>query len=183
VSGAHTRRDADPSTDASTGRSADLAPDSSSEPSSRSLVTGALAEFSGIMLAVIAMLEIFQGIAAIAEDSIFVTGQSYTYELDVTTWGWIHLVLGVLCLAVGIGIMAGSTVGYLAGIGVAGLVAVVNFAFVPYYPFWALLVIAFNVLVIWALCDQLGRDGVDDDAFSSALDSTALEDGRREGTG
>ena len=141
--------------------------------------------------AVIAMLEIFQGVAAIAGDSVFVTGQSYTFELDVTTWGWIHLVLGVLCLAVGIGIIAGSTVGYLAGIGVAGPVAVANFAFLPYYPFWAVLVIAFNVVVIWALCDQLGRDGLDDEALSSALDRSAVhgavdgavDGGHREPTG
>jgi hypothetical protein len=163
VSGASTRRDPDPATHPSAG------------PATKGLVTGALSEFSGIMLAVVAVLEIFQGIAAIAGDSIFVAGQSYTYELDVTTWGWIHLVLGVLCLAVGIGIAVGSTVGQLSGIGIAGLVAMANFAFLPYYPFWALLVIAFNILVIWALCDQLGRDGLDDEALSSAL-----EDGRRE---
>jgi hypothetical protein len=172
MSGADTRHDADAAPPSSSR-------DSSSQPSTKSIVTGAVSEFSGIMLAVIAVLEIFQGIAGIAEDSIFVSSQSYTYELDVTTWGWIHLVLGVLCLAVGIGIIAGSTVGYLAGIGVAGLVAVANFAFLPYYPFWALLVIAFNVVVIWALCDQLGdqpgREGLDDEALSSALDGAADE--------
>lgn len=159
-------------TSAQTGRDPDL--------STKVAVAGGVTRFAGIMLAVIAVFEIFQGIAAVAEDTVFVTGLDYTYELDVTTWGWVHLFLGVLCLAVGIGMAAGSTVGNLAGIGVAGIVAVANFAFLPYYPFWALLVIAFNVVVIWAACHQLGRDRLDDEALADALDNARAE-GRPEG--
>jgi len=129
--------------------------------STKGVLTAGVAGFAGIMLGVVAVLEILQGIAAIANDSVFVRGLHYTYKLDVTAWGWLHLFIGVVALAVGIAIVAEATVGYLAGIAIAFLAAVANFAFLPYYPWWSMLVIAFNVLVIWALCSELGRDRVE----------------------
>jgi hypothetical protein len=120
------------------------------------------AQFAGVMLAVVAVLEILQGIAAIANDTVFVRGLDYTYAFDVTAWGWFHLFLGVVGVAVGVAILAEHTLGYLGGILVAFLTSVTYFAFLPYSPWWSLLVIAFNVLVIWALCTQLGRDRVED---------------------
>jgi hypothetical protein len=138
----------------------------SEESSTRVSVAGGVAQFAGIMLSIMGVLEILQGISAIATDSVFVRGVSYTYEFDVTTWGWIHLLIGVTGVAVGIAIVMGQTVGYLAGIAAAFLAAVANFIFMPYYPLWALVLIAFNVFVIWALCVQLGRDRVDEDYYA-----------------
>jgi len=125
-----------------------------------------VAQFAGIMLTIAAIFQILQGIAALANDSVFVKGPNYTYKFDVTVWGWIHLLIGVVGLAVGVAIVLGSTVGYLGGIGVAALGTVMNFLFLPYYPVWSLLVIGFDVLVIWALCTQLGRDRVDEDYYA-----------------
>jgi len=133
------------------------------DTSTKVLVAGGAAEFAGIMLVIVAVLEGLQGIAAIANDTVFVRGLKYTYAFDVTTWGWIHLCIGVVGVAIGIAIVAGQTLGYLGGIAIAFLMSVASFAFLPYSPWWSLLVIAFNVLVIWALCVQLGRDRVDDD--------------------
>jgi hypothetical protein len=133
------------------------------DTSTRVLLAGGTAEFAGIMLVVVAVLEALQGIAAIANDTVFVRGPNYTYAFDITAWGWIHLSLGVVGVAIGIAIVAGNTVGYLGGIAVAFLISVAAFAFLPYSPWWSLLIIAFNVLVIWALCTQLGRDRVGDD--------------------
>ncbi len=113
--------------------------------------------FAGVMLATVAIFQILQGIAAIAKDSVFVTGIDYVYEFDVTTWGWIHLVLGVIGLVVGIGILAGQTWGRFAGVVIAVLSAVASFAFLPYFPLWCLVILAFNGLVIWALCTQISR--------------------------
>src|SRR4051794_26103328 len=135
------------------------------DPSTRFLVASGVARFAGVMLAVIAGFEVLQGIAAIANDSIFVKGVNYTYELDVTAWGWIHLCIGVVSLAIGIAIATGRTVGYLGGIAVAFLSAVASFAFLPYYPFWSLCIIVFDVLVIWALCVQISGERVDDDFY------------------
>lgn len=136
------------------------------DTSTKGVVAAGVGRFAGVMLAVIAVFEILQGIAAIANDSVFVRGVNYTYKFDITAWGWIHLFIGVVALAVGIAIVTEHTVGYLGGIAVAGLAAIANFAFLPYYPFWSLLLIAFNVLVIWALCTQLGRDRVDEEYYA-----------------
>jgi hypothetical protein len=110
------------------------------------------------MLITVAAFQILEGIAAIAEDSIFVIGIKYTYEFDVTTWGWIHLVLGIIGVAVGIGLLLGQAWGLLGGVVIAFVSALTNFAFLPYYPFWSIVVLAFNVFVIWALTSELVRD-------------------------
>jgi len=136
------------------------------DDSTKSLVAGGVAEFAGIMLVVVAALEILQGISAIAKDNVFVRAPNYTYAFDLTAWGWIHLAVGVIGVAVGIAIITGHTIGYLGGIAVGFLAGVVNFAFLPYYPFWSMLLIAFNVLVIWALCVQIGHDRVDEDYYA-----------------
>jgi hypothetical protein len=98
-----------------------------------------------------------QGLSAILEDTIFVSGLEYTFEIDVTTWGWIHLALGALAVAIGIGIFSAQTWALVAGIVVAALQALSQFMFLPYYPFWAILLIALDVLVIWALANLASR--------------------------
>ena len=112
--------------------------------------------FAGVLLATMASFEILQGLSAVLEDDIFVRGLSYVYEIDVTTWGWITMLLGALGLAVGIGILKGQVWASSAGIGFAVLSALGQFAFMPYYPFWAMVIIAMDILVIWALAKQIG---------------------------
>jgi hypothetical protein len=126
-----------------------------SEPSLFSLgVSG----FAGVMLATVAVFQIFEGIAAIANDNVYVAGLNYTYEFDITAWGWIHLILGIVALATGIGILMGQTWGLITGVVIAALSCLSNFAFLPYFPIWSMVIIAFNALVIWALCTQLSHD-------------------------
>ncbi len=125
-----------------------------------------IAGFAGIMLAIASVFQILQGISAIANDSVFAKAANYVYEFDITTWGWIHLLMGVLGLAVGLAILAQQTLGYLGGLGIAGISAVTNFAWLPYYPVWSLLIITFNVLVIWALCKLISGDRVDEDYYA-----------------
>jgi hypothetical protein len=114
--------------------------------------------FAGVTLITVAFFEILQAIAAIAGDQVFVTGVNYTYAFDLTQWGWIHLVLGLIGMAIGIGLVASQTWARVAGIVVAVLVALANFAWLPYFPVWSLLIIAFSVVVIWALTTQMKED-------------------------
>jgi hypothetical protein len=111
--------------------------------------------FAGVMLVTVAALQILEGIAAVAKDEVFVTGVQYAYKLDVTSWGWIHIVLGAIGVATGIGLLAGQTWARITGIALAVVGALANFAFLPYYPLWTLVVITFYVLVIWALTAQM----------------------------
>lgn len=116
------------------------------------------AGFAGTMLIMASLFQILQGIAAVARDTVYLTGVEYVYQLDVTSWGWIHIVVGAVALATGIGVLTARTWAYLAGIVLATLSSIANFAFLPYFPIWSGIVIAFNVAVIWALCTLLAQD-------------------------
>ncbi|MEU9126628.1 hypothetical protein AB0D08_00700 [Kitasatospora sp. NPDC048540] len=114
-------------------------------------VTG-LVLFAAVMLLVNGILEIFQGIMAIADDDLFVTTPRYVFRLDLTSWGWIHLVLGVLITLTGLGLLRAATWARIGGIFFASLSAIAAFLSLPYYPLWSLVLLAIDVFVIWALC-------------------------------
>lgn len=114
-----------------------------------------VAIFAGVMLVTVAAFQILQGIAAVAKDEVFVSGIDYVYKLDTSSWGWVHIVLGAIGVATGLGLLAGQSWARITGIALAVIGAVANFAFLPYYPLWTLILIAFYVLVIWALTAQM----------------------------
>jgi hypothetical protein len=107
--------------------------------------------FAAVMLVTIGIFQIVAGLVAIIDDDFYVIGRNYTFDLDTTAWGWIHLLIGILLLAAGYGLFAGATWAGVTAIVVAVLSAVANFFFIPYYPFWSLLIIALDIWVIWAL--------------------------------
>jgi hypothetical protein len=111
----------------------------------------------GVMLCMVAVFQILEGIVGLARDDIYVRGLDYTFQFDVTTWGGIHLVVGLVALGAGIGILLGETWGYVLGIVIAVLSALANFAFVPVFPLWSAIVIGFDIVIIWALSHQLRR--------------------------
>lgn len=107
--------------------------------------------FAAAILLLVGVFQTVAGLAAIIEDEFFVIGREYAFSLDVTTWGWIHLTLGVLLICAGIGLMARQLWAIVTAIFLASLSAVANFFFLPYYPLWAILLIVLDVWVIWAL--------------------------------
>jgi hypothetical protein len=107
--------------------------------------------FAAIMMIMIGIFQAIAGLVAIFENEFYVTTRNYLFQFDATTWGWIHLIVGVVIAFAGWGLMSGRTWARVAGITLAVLSAIANFAFIPYYPFWALTIIALDVLVIWAL--------------------------------
>ena len=107
--------------------------------------------FAGTVMVMIGVFQALEGLVAIFNDEFFVVARNYTFDLDVTAWGWIHLIVGLAVLATGMGLFARKTWAGVAGIMLAMLSALTNFFFIPYYPIWALLVIGLNIWVIWAL--------------------------------
>jgi len=107
--------------------------------------------FAATMMIVNGIFQIFQGLAAVVTDEFFVTLPDYVLNVDVSTWGWIHLVFGVVVAIAGFYLFSGSRVAGVLAIVVAGLSAITNFAFIPYYPIWSLLIIALDVFVIWGI--------------------------------
>ncbi|MFA3842370.1 DUF7144 family membrane protein [Streptomyces aureus] len=113
---------------------------------------GGLTIFAGIMLMLVGVLGICRGIMGIAKDDIFVTTRNYIFQFDLTGWGWVHLVLGVVAVIVSVGLLQTATWARVGGVVIAGLVIIANFLSLPYYPLWSVVLIAISGFVIWALC-------------------------------
>jgi hypothetical protein len=107
--------------------------------------------FAGCILILIGVLQFFVGLTAIIDDQFFVVGRHYLFQFDTTTWGWIHLLVGILLAATGFGLFARQAWAGVTAIVLVSLSALANFFFIPYYPLWAIVVIALDVWVIWAL--------------------------------
>jgi hypothetical protein len=113
--------------------------------------------FAAIMMIMVGCFQAFAGLVAIFENEFYVATRNYLFQFDATTWGWIHLVLGAIVALAGWGLLSGRTWARVVGITLAVLSAIANFLFIPYYPFWALLIIALDVFVIWALAAHGGE--------------------------
>ena len=110
--------------------------------------------FAGVLLFVSGVLAVFQGIAAIAEDDVYAGVGDYVYEMNLTGWGWVLLIVGVVAAVTGWGLLKGAESAEwarISGIVLASLSLILQFLFLPYAPFWAVIQIAIDVFVIWAL--------------------------------
>ena len=107
--------------------------------------------FAGSLMLIIGVCQAIVGFVAILENEFFVVRPNYVLEIDASGWGWIHLVLGVLIVLIGASLLTGRTWAAVATVVIASVSAIANFLFIPYYPWWALLVIALDVWVIWAV--------------------------------
>ncbi|WP_306326861.1 DUF7144 family membrane protein [Streptomyces venezuelae] len=107
--------------------------------------------FAGVLMLVTGFMDVFQGIAGIAEDDVYTRVGDYVFKFNLTTWGWIHLILGIVVAIAGFGILKGAEWGRVAGIALASLNVLFQFLFLPYQPWWALFSMAISVFVIWAL--------------------------------
>ena len=118
--------------------------------------------FAAIMMIMVGVFQAFQGLIAIFENEFYVTTRNYLFQFDATTWGWIHLLIGVLVAFAGYGLLSGKTWARVVALTLAMLSALANFLFIPYYPFWALLLITLDIFVIWAIAAHGGdmRDPV-----------------------
>ncbi|NGO74166.1 hypothetical protein G6045_00455 [Streptomyces sp. YC504] len=112
--------------------------------------------FAGVLMLVNGVFGVLEGIAGIAKDDVYTRLGDYVFEFNLTTWGWIHLILGIVVAVTGWGILKGAGWARGAGIALASLALVANFMWLPYQPVWALVAIAIGVFVIWALCTADG---------------------------
>ncbi|HZM75153.1 MAG TPA: hypothetical protein VFC19_05475 [Candidatus Limnocylindrales bacterium] len=107
--------------------------------------------FAAAMLLMLGIWQVFMGIAAIAKGEFFVLAPNYIYKFNTGTWGWIHLIIGIVMMLAGFFLFRGAGWARAVGIVFAVLSAISNFFFLPYYPFWSIVVIALDVFVVWAL--------------------------------
>ncbi|GEM33929.1 hypothetical protein NN3_49360 [Nocardia neocaledoniensis NBRC 108232] len=121
------------------------------DPPWRRGLTASIALLAVALLLVDGVLAILRGIAGLAGDEIFGTPTGYTFRLDATAWGWIHLAVGIGGVAVALGLILSATWARLITIGLAALSIVVNFLSLPYCPWWSAILLGLDVAIIWAV--------------------------------
>jgi len=108
--------------------------------------------FAGTLMIMLGMFHAIQGVVALFNDEYFLVGSSgLTLQLDYSAWGWVHLIGGAVVLLAGIGVLAGQMWARVVGVLLAVVSAVANFAFIAAYPVWSSIMIAMDVLIIFAL--------------------------------
>jgi len=132
------------------------APSTTSTPGRQGLAAG-VSIGASILLLTVGLLQLFQGISAVGQDELFIVGPEYVYQFDTTAWGWVHIVLGAVLIISAFGLMTGATWGRIAAITILAVSIVANFLSLPYYPYWGLLIIALDIVVIWAICTWHGE--------------------------
>ena len=106
---------------------------------------------AAVFMMVTGVLGFYEGLAAVIRGTFFVTLPNYAFSLSATSWGVVHLILGALLFIAGAALLADQTWARMVGVALAAFMMVANFVYLPYYPVWAIVLIALNAFVIWAL--------------------------------
>ena len=118
----------------------------------REIAAGWGTTFAGAMMIIVGLFEFVQGLVAVINgNQFFVTTPNYVFQLNVTTWGWIHLIFGAVIAVAGLFIFTGNILARSLGMFLAGLQALANFVWLPYAPLWSIIIIAIDVFIIWSL--------------------------------
>lgn len=107
--------------------------------------------FAGVMMVILGTLDVFWGLAAILNDEVVVVGGQGALIFDITTWGWVQLLLGALVGLTGLGLLVGNEVARVLGIFLLALNAVLQIVWFPAAPLWAFLMIVLDVVIIYQL--------------------------------
>lgn len=108
--------------------------------------------FAGVMMILVGAFQAIAGLVALFRDTYYlVTSSGLLVTVNYTTWGWVHLILGLIIAAGGLAVMRGAVWGRVVGVVLASISALANLAFLSAYPVWSILMIALDVIVIFAL--------------------------------
>lgn len=117
--------------------------------------------FAGAMMIMGGIFQFIQGLAAVIQDDFFVLTRNYAFDLDVTSWGWVHMITGIVVMLAGFYVFTGNLAARMLGIAIAIISGIINFFYIPYYPVWSLLIIAIDIGVVWALATYDTGDASD----------------------
>lgn len=107
--------------------------------------------FAATMMIIGGALNALYGLVAVVNDDWVVWTNRTSVYLDLSEWGWVHIIVGGLVVLAGIGVLSGNVLARTVGVMLAGVSMLTNFFFLPVYPLWSIIVITINALVIWAL--------------------------------
>jgi hypothetical protein len=116
--------------------------------------------FAAISMLLIGAWWIIAGLVGIIDDNFYATTKNYVFKFDTTAWGWIHLITGIIVLLAAFGLFTGAVWARIVGVIMAVWAALIGFAWLPWYPIWAIIIVATSFFVMWALTAH-GRDITD----------------------
>ena len=108
--------------------------------------------FAGVMMLILGSLDLLWGLAAVVNNEVVVVGGRGVMIFDITTWGWIQLVIGVALVLNGIGLLVGNTAARWGGVFLLSLNAILQIVWFPAAPLWALMIITLDLVLIFQLC-------------------------------
>jgi hypothetical protein len=112
--------------------------------------------FAATMLGLAGVLSVIDGIMALSQSKFYAANAHYVFS-DLRTWGWITLFMGVLLIIAAMGVFSGSAFARWFGIFAASLNLIAHFGMIQAYPFWSLIIITLDILVIYALAVYGGK--------------------------
>jgi hypothetical protein len=113
--------------------------------------------FASVLMILAGILNAIHGFIAIVNDEWVVWGNRGDLYLDLTEWGWVHLGVGIVLVLAGFGVLTGNILARAIAVVLAGLSVVANFLYIPAFPVWAIIIIAIDVFVIYALTAHGGE--------------------------
>jgi hypothetical protein len=118
-----------------------------------SLWAAGLSTFAATLMIVVGLFQFVEGLVAVINGTDFlVRTANYVFTFNASAWGWFHMIVGLGAAVAGGFIFTGNVFARSVGIALAGVSAIANFMWLPHYPIWAIIIIALDVFVIWALC-------------------------------
>jgi hypothetical protein len=108
--------------------------------------------FAGVMMLILGSLDLLWGLAAVLNNEVVLVGGHGVIVFDITTWGWIQLIVGVVVVLTGLGLLVGNTAARWAGVFLLSLNAILQIVWFPAAPLWALLMITLDIALIFFLC-------------------------------
>jgi hypothetical protein len=120
---------------------------------------GGLLIYAAVLVGILGLSNLVDGIAAIAKSSVLIGNARYVFG-DLHAWGWVMLILGALQLVAILGLLARNQLARWFAVAVLAVNVLAQIAFTPSYPFWSLLIIASDVVALWALCVSGGKERV-----------------------
>jgi hypothetical protein len=109
------------------------------------------AYFAGLMMIMIGFFDMIEGLSAVFKKDFYAVSSNYVFHFNVSTWGWTHMLLGLIILLAGFGVLRGAVWARTVGVIMAAIIGITNFAFIPIYPVFSIVIVATCIFVIWAL--------------------------------
>lgn len=109
------------------------------------------AAFAGVIMVIVGSLDALWGLGGILNDNVVVVGGHGAIVADITTWGWVHLLLGLAIALTGVGLLTGNPFARWLGVLFVTINAISQVVWFPAAPLWAFLLIVLDVVIIYQL--------------------------------